>query len=252
MATKCPLCRHEFSFAEILRRWNPFGTPCPHCRKPLSVKTGMLLAILFVSLVVPLCWFFRPMSNACGETALGLEALLLEGFQIFAVVLGLAVLADWICWKTGWPGYIPARSADGKATRFWRLFLVVGLPLGLAVAPTGMLFHWSGVFGKTAEQRLESMPVRIKEMKERKLTLEESRKLILINLDRIQTGLESEVLICRALRIQSGLVLMAMAWFLFWSCRMIFYPPASQIPNRVKKRSNGTKKSENRPKKQNL
>ena len=94
MATKCPLCRHEFSFAEILRRWNPFGTPCPHCRKPLSVKTGMLLAILFVSSVVPLCWFFRPMSNACGQTALGLEALLLEGFQIFAVVLGLAVLAD--------------------------------------------------------------------------------------------------------------------------------------------------------------
>lgn len=252
MATKCPLCRYEFSFAEILRRWKPFGTPCPQCRKPLSVKTGMLLATLFVSLVVPAYWFFRPMSNACGQTALGLEALLLEGFQILAVFSGLAVLSGWISWKTGWPGYIPARPEDRQAARWLHFLLVAGLPLGLGISPTVMLFHWSGVFGKDATQRLERMPEKGKELQEKRLTPEESRKLVLKRFDSFRSGLQTQVLVCQALRIHSSLVLLAMGWFLFWSYRIIFYPPASQIPDGVKKRSDGKKASKNRPKNRNL
>lgn len=241
MATRCPLCRHEFTFGEVLRRWNPFGSPCPHCRKPLAMKRSLQVAILFVSVILPIFWFLGPLPGACALSNEGPEALILGGIKFFAVVLAFAFLAEWIFWKNGWPGYMPARSTDGKAARFWKLFLVVGLPLVLAVAPTVMLFHWSGVFGKNAEQRLLLLPEKAKASQQSKLTLEEARQLVL---DRSRSGLQTQVKVCQALRIQSALVLVALAWFLFWSYRLIFHswtPPVLIGPKPGKDRKRSSK-----------
>ena len=188
------------------------------------MKSGLLVAALFTSLLLPIFWVLWPLPRVCGVSNDVLEALIIGGLKLFALIFALAILAEWIFWKIGWPGYMAAGSNGAKAARFWMLFLVAGLPVVLAVTPTATLFHWSGVFAKNAEHRLESMPKIIKDMQESKLTLEKSRKLIMLNLSSTQTGLQSELLVCRALRIHSGLVLVALAWFLFWSYRIIFHP----------------------------
>jgi|LauGreSBDMM110SN_4_FD.fasta_scaffold102616_1 hypothetical protein len=188
------------------------------------MKSGLLVAALFTSLLLPIFWVLWPLPRVCGVSNDVLEALIIGGLKLFALIFALAILAEWIFWKIGWPGYMAAGSNGAKAARFWMLFLVAGLPVVLAVTPTATLFHWSGVFAKNAEHRLESMPKIIKDMQESKLTLEKSRKLIMLNLSSTQTGLQSELLVCRALRIHSGLVLLALAWFLFWSYRIIFHP----------------------------
>ena len=188
------------------------------------MKNGLLIAAVFYSVVLPICWVLCPLPRVCGISNDGFEALIIGGLKLFALIFALGILADWIFWKIGWPGYMAAGSNGAKAARFWMLFLVAGIPVVLAAAPTATLFHWSGVFAKNAEHRLESMPKIIKDMQESKLTLEKSRKLIILNLSSTQRGLQSELLVCRALRIHSGLVLLALAWFLFWSYRMIFHP----------------------------
>lgn len=245
MASRCPLCQHEFTFVEVLRRWNPFGSPCPHCRNSLAMKNGLLVAALLGSVVLPICWVLWPLPRVCGISNDGFEALIMGGLKLFAVIFALGILAEWIFWKIGWPGYMAAGSNDAKAARFWMLFLVAGLPGVLAVVPTATLFHWSGVFAKNAEHRLEFMPKIIKDMQESKLTLEKSRKLIMLNLSSTQTGLQSELLVCRALRIHSGLVLLALAWFLFWSYRMIFHPSTPSALASRKSRKN--KKQSSKP-----
>ena len=201
------------------------------------MKSGLLVAALFSSVVLPICWVLCPLPRVCGISNDVLEALIIWWLKLFAVIFALAILAEWIFWKIGWPGYMAAGSNGAKAARFWMLFLVAGLPVVLAVAPTATLFHWSGVFGKNAEHRLEFMPKIIKDMEESKLTLEKSRKLIMLNLSSTQTGLQSELLVCRALRIHSGLVLLALAWFLFWSYRMIFHPstPSALVGRKSRK-----------------
>ena len=188
------------------------------------MKNGLLIAAVFYSVVLPICWVLWPLPRVCGISNDGIEALIIGGLKLFALIFALGILADWIFWKIGWPGYMAAGSNGAKAARFWMLFLVAGIPVVLAAAPTATLFHWSGVFAKNAEHRLEDMPKIIKDMQESKLTLEKSRKLIMLNLSSTQTGLQSELLVCRALRIHSGLVLLALAWFLFWSYRIIVHP----------------------------
>ena len=188
------------------------------------MKNGLLIAAVFYSVVLPICWVLCPLPRVCGISNDGIEALIIGGLKLFALIFALAILAEWIFWKIGWPGYMAAGSNGAKAARFWMLFLVAGIPVVLAAAPTATLFHWSGVFAKNAEHRLEDMPKIIKDMQESKLTLEKSRKLIMLNLSSTQTGLQSELLVCRALRIHSGLVLLALAWFLFWSYRIIVHP----------------------------
>ena len=242
MASRCPLCQHEFTFVEVLRFWNPFASSCPHCRNSLAMKSGLLVAALLSSVVLPICWVLWPLPRVCGISNDGFEALIIGGLKLFALIFALAILAEWIFWKIGWPGYRAAGSNGAKAARVWMLFLVAGLPVALAVTPTATLFHWSGVFAKNAEHRLESMPKIIKDMQESKLTLEKSRKLIMLNLSSTQTGLQSELLVCRALRIHSGLVLLALAWFLFWSYRIILHPStpstlAGRKSRKVKKQS---------------
>ena len=232
MATRCPLCRHEFTFGEVLRRWNPFANACPSCGNRLSVQYGFWVVVP-VGLLLVLGWFLAPERKSYAT-------LLIEGkmpwelLKFSAGILAAAVLLEWIFWKSGRPGYVPAGIQTGRNASVYRFVLAAGLPLLAAAAPTAILFHGLGRVEKNVVGHLEAHPNQRKDLQQKQLSPEVSRKLVLMNFEQMGKRLEIDLLICRALRIYSGFVLLLLGWLLFWSYRMVFYPPGREVPTEPK------------------
>ena len=223
MATRCPSCRYEFTFGEVLQRWNPFANVCPHCGKRLTVQYGFWVVVP-VGLLLALGWFLAPERQ-------GYATLLIEGrmpwelLKIAAGVLAAAVLLEWIFWKRGRPGYVLAGPRTAQNASFLRFMVTAGLPLLAIAGPTAILFHGLSRIESNVVQHLQDHPGQMEALRQKKLSPDQSRKLVLMNFEALGKRLETDLMACRGMKIYSGFVLLTLAWLLFWSYRTIFHPP---------------------------
>ena len=240
MATKCPLCRHEFSFPEILRRWNPFTNFCPSCGQALTIKSGLWMAVP-LGLLCSFAWFLAPDWKNYG-TLLREGLMPWELLKLAGGVLALGILLEWVFWRRGRPGYVPAGSRTAQNASWYRFILTMALPLLAIAGPTAILFHGFGRVEPSMIRYLQNHPREMEVLRQKKLSPEESRKLVLRNFEDLGKRLETDLMVCRGMRIYSGFVLLNLAWLLFWSYRLIFHPwahpvPAGPKPEKDRKRS---------------
>ena len=236
MANVCPICRHDFSLGESLKIFNPFNFACPSCGIRLYQRHFVaVLAVFLVCLYAVFCLTLKPWLDSVSTLdKIGSSEF---WFCLVASLGGVGLIGlfmGYLCWWVGWPPFAVAQPRHETARVRFRLFGVIFLPAVLILMPTLCLWWAADRIEENSDYHLDKFAGRKLEMEQKKLTLQESRDMILRIMDRRQEYLKMERNICRALKFYAASVLVGTAWLVFGSARRIL---RSSEPSSAKQKS---------------